>query len=167
MSEPLYVQNAGLVLTVPFLPRLFSMLDMTSEQGWKDAASARRAPHLLQWLVDGRTSAPEPELGLNKVLCGLALTAPIEVSIEITEHEKDTCGQLLRAMISNWTIIAQTSVEGLRETFLRREGKLQAEVDRWNLKVQRKTLDVLVDQIPWSISVIHPAWMTLPLHVTW
>ncbi len=167
MSEPLYVRNAGLTLTGPFLPRLFSMFDMTSDQGWKDMASAMRAPHLLQWLVDGRTSAPEPELGLNKVLCGLALTAPIAASIEMTEHEKEACTQLLQAMISHWTVISNTSVEGLRETFLQREGKLQAEADRWDLKVQRKALDVLVDQIPWSISVIRSVWMKLPLHVIW
>jgi len=167
MSEPLYVKNAGLALTAAFLSRLFSMLDMTSEQGWKDTASAMRAPHLLQWLVDERTSAPEPELVLNKVLCGLALTAPIEASIEMTEYEKDACTRLLKAMIANWTVISQTSVKGLRETFLQRDGKLQAEIDRWNLNVQRKTVDVLVDQIPWGISLLHPVWMALPLHVTW
>jgi hypothetical protein len=167
MTEPLYLQNAGLVLTAPFLPRFFSMLDMTREQAWKDTASAMRAPHLLQWLVDERTSAPEPELVLNKVLCGLGLAAAIEASIEITEREKDAGTQLLKAMIANWTVISQTSVDGLRETFLQREGQLQAEADRWNLTVQRKALDVLVDRIPWSISVVRPVWMARPLFVTW
>jgi hypothetical protein len=56
---------------------------------------------------------------------------------------------------------------GLRETFLQREGKLQRTHDGWKLRVQRKTLDVLVDQIPWSISVVFHAWMPQPIHVTW
>jgi hypothetical protein len=56
---------------------------------------------------------------------------------------------------------------GLRETFLQREGKLQPTHDGWKLRVQRKTLDVLVDQIPWSISVVFHAWMPQPIHVTW
>jgi hypothetical protein len=33
--------------------------------------------------------------------------------------------------------------------------------------VQRKTLDVLVDQIPWSVSVVYHRWMAQPLYVTW
>jgi len=166
-GEPLYISNAGLVLTSPFLPHLFRTLDMIENGGWKDAASAARAPHLLQWLVDGAGTAPEPMLALNKVLCGLPLSAPLDNSVEITEREQQTCTQLLQAMISNWTPIAQSSVTALRETFLQREGKLQEQADRWILHVQRKTVDMLVDQIPWSFSFIHHPWMTKPLHVTW
>jgi hypothetical protein len=33
--------------------------------------------------------------------------------------------------------------------------------------VQRKTLDILVDQVPWSIGVVFHAWMPAALHVTW
>ena len=32
---------------------------------------------------------------------------------------------------------------------------------------ERKTLDVLVDQVPWSIGVVFHAWMPGALHVTW
>jgi Contractile injection system tape measure protein len=33
--------------------------------------------------------------------------------------------------------------------------------------VQRKAVDVLIDQIPWSISTIVHAWIPLPTFVTW
>ncbi len=56
---------------------------------------------------------------------------------------------------------------GLRQTFLQREGKLERGADAWKLRVQRKTVDVLVDQVPWSLSVVFHPWMREPVHVTW
>lgn len=171
-EETLYIDNAGLVLTGPFIPRLFESLDLlgADEKGvprLRDRDAASRAVHMLQYLVDGRTDAPEPQLVLNKILCGLGTSTPVAGEIELTERERETCGQLLKSMIANWKAIENTSVAGLRETFLRREGRLERTGAGWKLKVQRKTLDVLVDQIPWSISVLRQRWMPQPLYVTW
>jgi hypothetical protein len=167
-SEPLYVGNAGLVLTSPYLPHLFRTLDMTaSGGGWKDAASAARAPHLLQWLADGAGTSSEPLLALNKILCGLSPAAPLDAHFESSQREQDICTQLLQAMIANWPVIGQSSVQALREAFLQREGNLLEEEDRWTLRVQRKALDALLDRLPWNFSSIRQAWMTKPLYVTW
>jgi hypothetical protein len=171
MEGILYVSNAGLVLTSPFLPRLFEMLEMTGKgdgaTGWRTQAATAHATHLLQFLVDGRASAPEPTLVLNKILCGLDLATPVDAGIEITERERDASEQLLKSMIANWQVIAQSSITALRETFLQREGKLERHESGWKLRVQRKSLDVLVDRVPWSFSVIRLPWMPLPLYVTW
>jgi hypothetical protein len=79
----------------------------------------------------------------------------------------ETCDGLLQAVISNWTIIRNSSTAALRETFLQREGRLVREADRWTLLVQRKAVDVLVDQLPWGFSVVYHRWMADPIHVTW
>ena len=71
------------------------------------------------------------------------------------------------AVIANWPIISTSSPAALRETFLAREGRLERDHDRWTLVVQRRTLDVLVDRIPWGFSVVYHRWMSLPIHVTW
>jgi len=126
-----------------------------------------RLPHLLQSLVDGRTSAPEPQLCLNKLLCGLPLQTPIEPAIEPTPRELEVCQELLASMIANWTIISTTSVTGLQDISLQREGRLQRSSGAWQLLVQRRTLDVLLDQIPWSVSTIGHGWMPEPVIVTW
>jgi hypothetical protein len=170
-GEPIYIGNAGLVLTNPFLPHLFQTLDLLTKDDdgrprlRSDALS--RAVHLLQYLVDDRTSAPELLLVLNKILCGVPTQTPVAQAIAPTDDEQALCQRLLGSMIANWTIIANTSIACLRETFLQREGMLQRTADGWKLRVDRKTVDVLVDQIPWSISTTYHPWMPQPLLVTW
>jgi hypothetical protein len=130
-----------------------------------DAVS--RTVHLLQYLVDERTDAPEPLLCLNKVLCGVPPAVPVDRAIEMTARERELCDSLLAGVIEHWTIIKQTSVAGLRETFLQREGRLDRPPTGWRLRVQRRTVDVLLDHIPWTVSTIAHSWMPEPLYVTW
>ena len=166
------VANAGLVLLQPFFPHLFEalgMLKLDDEERSElaDPASAHRAVHLLQYLVDGRFDALESGLALNKLLCGMAITEPLSSLVSPNRNELNLCEELLRAASNNWPAMKNTSIAGLRQTFLQREGRLVCADDHWHLTVQRKTLDVLLDQIPWSFSVIYHPWMTQPLHVTW
>lgn len=171
-GEPIYIGNAGLVLANPFLPHLFRSLDLIEQEEsgrtrLRDRQAISRASHLLQYLVDGRASTPEPLLVLNKILCGAPVAAPIEGKIDPSGEEIELCERLLKSMISNWKIIENTSIAGLRETFLQREGRLERFDDGWKLRVQRKTVDVLVDQVPWNVSVVYHHWMSQPIHVTW
>lgn len=171
--ESLYVENAGLVLTSPFLPHFFATLgvllpaDASGGRASVDPDQASRAVHLLQYLVDGRCDVPEPELVLNKLLCGLSPETPVAAAIIPTEAERALCHQLLNAMLSNWSIISTTGIDGLRETFLQRSGRLDMRPEGPSLTVQRKTLDVLVDQVPWGFRMIFHPWMGQPVHVSW
>ncbi len=172
IGEPVYISNAGLVLTAPFLPFLFQNLDLLTQDdkgkmSFRDAEAITRGVHLLQYLVDGSTATPEPLLVLNKILCGVPVPTPIEQTYTPTEKELEMCDTLLKSIIANWKIISNTSVAGLQETFLRREGKLERAADRWTLHIQRKTVDILVDQLPWGISVVFHRWMEQPVYVTW
>jgi hypothetical protein len=171
-EEPIYIRNAGLVLFAPFLPRLFERLDVLRDgpdgkPRISGIEAATRAVHLLQYLVDQRLDTPEPELVLNKLMAGLDLTLPVAPFYDASEEERDVCDSLVAATIANWPIIKGTSPAGLRETFLQREGKAGREGNAWKLRVQRKTVDVLVDQIPWSFALLLHRWMEHPIHVAW
>jgi hypothetical protein len=171
-GEPVYVANAGLVLASPFIPHLFERLHLLeADEGgrprMRDHEAATRGVHLLQYLVDGSTHAPEPELTLNKLLCGLELAEPVGRSITLTDAERALCDSLLAAIIAGWPALGGTSPAGLRETFLQREGRLERADEAWRLTVQRKTLDVLVDQVPWTVKTVFHRWMPEPLRVTW
>jgi hypothetical protein len=170
---PIYIDNAGLVLTAPFIPHLFSelgMLEKTADGALQlgQPATATRAVHLLQYLVTSQTATPEPLLALNKILAGVPTAAVVGAQIEATEQEIALCGKLLASMLANWPALSTgTSPAGLQQTFMQRAGRLTYDGDKWLLKVERKTLDVLVDQVPWSFRMIFHSWMPQPLHVEW
>jgi hypothetical protein len=93
----IHISNAGLILTSPFLPHLFSALGMLEDDDngrcvWRNKQDSMRAVHILQYLTDERTSAPEPQLVLNKILCGPPTSAPVDRAIELTEQEVKVCG---------------------------------------------------------------------------
>lgn len=166
--ESVYVANAGLVLLWPFLNMLFNRLGYLSGPQFHDAEAAARAAVLLQFLATGDEQAPEFALPLNKLLCGIRQPRPLPREQPLTDEEKSTGESLLRAAIARWEILKTTTISGLRETFLMRQGKLEwlAE-DRITLTVEPRPFDMLLDQRPWSISIIKLPWMPLPLYVTW
>lgn len=170
-DDAIFIGNAGLILFGPYLPTLFERLGLLSETDkgprMVDAEAMSRGVHLLQYLVDGRCDRPEPELVLNKLLCGLPSAQPVAAAIEPSEADRAICDGLISAVIANWPILGNSSPAALRETFLQREGRLSHGTDRWNLVVQRKTVDVLVDQVPWSIAMVYHRWMGEAVHVTW
>ena len=166
-SDELYLANAGLIIFWPFLARLFETLDLVQEQEFKNAESAERAVHLLQYLVDESSETAEHLLPLNKLLCGLDLMEPVSASIDISEQEKAECEKLLTAVIQHWTALKNTSIDGLRKAFLQREAILRIRDGGWLLQVERATHDILLDNIPWSIRMIKLPWMEELIYVEW
>lgn len=166
-AAAIHVANAGMVLTWPFLSRAWDMLGLTQEGKFIDAAAAQRAAWLLQFAVDEQTAVPEYQLTLNKLLCGISLQAPIVPEIEVSEQERAVIEQVLTVMITHWKSVGNTSIAGLRETFLQRQGQLSRKDDAWHLQVPRKAFDVLLEALPWSIATIRLPWMDGILWVEW
>lgn len=74
---------------------------------------------------------------------------------------------MLDSVIQLWTKIGNTSVEGLRKSFLQREGNLEEKEDYYILNVEERAYDVLLDSIPWSFAEIRFPWMAKPMEVSW
>ena len=166
------IANAGLVLVnaylVPFFERLGVLrTDGNKSQRFVDPQSAARAARMSQFLVYELCNATERELLLNKIMCGLSPNDPIEAAVEPDAQTVDMCEDLLEAIISRWPRIGSTTIASLRTTFLQRTGSLNETESAWRLRVERKSMDVLVDSIPWSFSIIHHPWMIKPIHVMW
>ncbi|OGS89107.1 MAG: hypothetical protein A2061_08770 [Gallionellales bacterium GWA2_59_43] len=166
-EEAIYIANAGMVLVTPYLPQLFRMLELTDGAKFKGECAAERAIHLLQFMVNESCDSPEFLLSLNKLLCGVPAGLPIVWEIELLQREREVIEGMLTAIIQNWTILGNTSVQGLRESFLQRSGRLQLKEDSWHLKVEPKGIDVLLDRLPWSFALIKHPWMARPIHVEW
>lgn len=176
-SEPdpalgLPLRSAGLVLLHPYLPRLFSAL------GWIGAshtpgepfpwARLPQAAALLNWLATGRDEPFEFELGTAKLLLGLQPDAPLPVAAGlIGEAEREEGAALLSAVVQHWSALGQTSVDGLRVAFLQRGALLYPAPDGWLLRPQGETFDLLLDRLPWGLSIIRLPWMPACLHTEW
>ena len=162
-----HLNNAGMVLVAPYVPRLFALLQLTAEGKFISLSAAERAVYLLQYMVTGKSHAAEYELVLNKLMCGIGTSTPIAAGIELSSEERDTINQLLLSIIQHWSTLGRTSVEGLRETFLQRQAWLRLEEEAWQLEVKASTFDMLLDHLPWSYSLVKFGWMDKPLYVSW
>jgi hypothetical protein len=163
--EGISVGNAGLVLLHPFLPQLFTALDIARGN---ELIQPGRALCLLHFLATGQHLAPEYELVLPKVLCNIPLASSVESNVKLTDSETAEAVNLLEAVIRFWGILRNTSPDGLRGTFLLRPGKVSLREDGdWLLQVEPSSVDILLDQLPWGISMIQLPWMKVMLWVEW
>lgn len=164
-QEGLYVDNAGLVLLHPFLPRFFEHLGLAAGD---KLIKPMAALQLLHFLATGQPAAPEYALVLPKVLCSVALGMPVEKEAVLAETEREEAEALLKAVIRHWEALKGTSPDGLRGTFLVRPGKLTLREDGdWLLQVESQSYDILLNQLPWTISMIKLPWMQQMLRVEW
>lgn len=191
---PIYVDNAGLVLLSGYLQRLFTTLQLLDGSRLADAAAQQRAVHCLSHLVWGCSRADEAARAtatktanptaneaanetswvLDKLLCGIALRQPLAPAVGANALDDDTralLDSLLDAVIAHWKALGNTSVAGLRTSFLQRQGRLIHQRDdqgaHWRLRVEPKAYDLLLDRLPWGYATIKLPWMEEVLHVDW
>ncbi len=168
-TEGIYINNAGLILLHPYLSIYFKTLDLLDSEGsFKNDLSAERAVQLLHFLVFGHTAYQENELVLNKILCGLPLEFPVHPNFELSEFEVKESDILLKTVIKYWEAIKNTSIDGLRTSFLQRDGKINLTRDDFiTLKIEQKTIDILLDKLSWNISILKLPWMSRALSTQW
>jgi len=160
------VDNAGLVILGPYLPRLFGMLSLLGEDGFVDLGAKIHAVRVLQFLIHGSTATRQESLPLCRILCGLPSGVPVGEE-PIPPQEQEVCEQLLEAVIQHWSILGSTSVSGLRETFLYRNGVLESQEQQWLLRVEAGAFDMLLDKLPWGYKTVRFGWMDKTLQVEW
>ncbi len=168
-ADEAWVQNAGLVLLHPFLVRFFDQAGLVKEKQFLSQDARVRAVHLLQYIVTGEQQTPEQELFLNKLLCGLEPEYPVPSGIKLTRQEKEESENLLKSVVGHWTALKKSSPEAVRSTFLRREGLVSREGMHggWKVAIERNTFDVLLDRLPWGLSMVKMPWNSYLIHVEW
>ncbi|MCK6692104.1 MAG: hypothetical protein L6Q97_08375 [Thermoanaerobaculia bacterium] len=167
--EGIMVDNAGVVLLGVYLPAFFQELKMTDGKTFPTPDDQYRAIHLLHFLATGLENPEEPALTLPKLLCGLPLEEPVPLELALSEAEKNESNDLLKAAIQNWPALKNTSPDGLRSGFLQRMGHLSRAESQsaWLLRPERLGQDMLLERLPWSISVIKLPWMEEAIQVEW
>ncbi len=163
--EGAYVANAGLIVLHPFIPMLFERTGIAQNNQIVDAG---RALLLLHYLCTGFLDAPEYDAVLAKTLCNIAWETPIVIPETLAPEILDEADSVLASAIKYWDALGNTDANNLRGSFLLRPGKLtQVEGGDWYLQVETRSYDILLDRIPWTISMLQLPWMPATLQVDW
>lgn len=167
LETPQFFANAGIVVLHPFLSSFFKKLNLIKNQDFVDFAAQSKAVILLHFLASAEEIPKEYEMVLPKFLCNMPVNIPLDHTIMITDKDKEEANTLLEAVIEHWGVLGKSSPDGLREGFLMREGKLEKQQTGWRLVVEQKTMDILLDRLPWNLSLIKLPWMDDILNVEW
>lgn len=166
-DNPIWVQNAGLILLHPFLKQFFTTTGIVGKQGILTPENFDLAVHSLHFLATGDEDVFEGNLIMEKFLCGMPLKTPIQKQSLLTEQIRNEAHDLLREVVRNWPALKNTSPDGLRQMFIQRDGKLIQEDSKYKLIVERKAQDVLLERINWNIAVIKLPWIEKILFTEW
>lgn len=161
------VQNAGLVLVHPFLKTFFTETGILTGNGNFLKEKQMLAVQALHFLAAGKEEFFEANMVFEKYLTGTPLNMPVQRESLLTDKIKAEANEMLRQVIKYWPALKNTSPDGLRQNFLQRDGKLIQNEKNYRLLVERKTQDILLEQIDWNISVVKLPWMKNLIHVEW
>lgn len=167
LDETFPISNAGLILTAPFLPHFFKGIGLVNGKEIISKEHQRRGALLIQYMIFRETEFEEADLLLNKLLCGLPWTEPIPIRFVPTMEEQEEINNLLQTMASRWTALKSTNGASLASSFFPREGSLRRVEKGYELHIPRLSIDILLNRLPWTVSVIKLPWMTETLFTEW
>lgn len=166
-EEGLFVPHAGLVLLHPFLPHLLRHCGLVEGKSFVSDAAKEQALHLFHYAATGTVPAEEHDLVIAKLLCSYPLEEPVTAIQTLPAAMLEETDNMLHAVIAQWSILKNTSPAGLREGFLQRNGKVFRRNEKNYIQVEHTAIDVLLDQLPWNLSMVRMPWMDAFLMVEW
>ncbi|MBU3030126.1 contractile injection system tape measure protein [Paracoccus marinaquae] len=165
VQELLVTETAGLVILHPFLQLLFQRLGLLTPQ---PSIHPEHLPQALATLLAlSGTDASRGADPMHRLLLGLPDGAPLILPEPLDDAGRDLIDGLLRSVIAHWGRLGNTSPDGLRQTFLRRGGILRFDEAGAHLRVAPGPYDMLLDGLPWSLTVFALPWMRQPCHIGW
>lgn len=173
VDSGIYISNAGLIILAPYFKHFFSNLGLLNGKEFVSPEAAWKAVHLLQHACgftreNAEDGWSEHELVFNKVLCGIPIPDPVPEKMDLTESELSEVNELLKAVLANWTIMSRSSAFALQSTFLQKKGRLSKTGKDWELLVERDSaVEILIDKLPWGISMTKLPWNEYTIHTQW
>ena len=168
LTEKVLIFNSGLVLLWPFLTHCFKTLEYTGQNTFVNDKAQERAIYLLHYMATGfYEDIGEEQLVINKILCGFPVVQPLRSSMIPTAQENAIVESMLNAVIARWSKLGNTSIDGLRGSYIIREGYLEESENGYQLTIAKKGYDILLDYLPWKLELIKLPWMEKPLYVSW
>lgn len=169
IENSIEVNNAGLVLILSFLSRFFENIGIAKNKEFISEEKQHYAVYLLHYIATGDENIPqEHELFFEKLICGIDVNEVLKPCSTIDKNHKAEAEELLKAVIENWKALKSSSPQTLQTEFLQRPGYLiQRDDGAWSLHIERQTIDILLDRIPWTISMNRLPFSNLMIYTEW
>ena len=159
---------AGIVLLHPFLANYFRQVKLLDKNNQFISLEKQiHAVHLLRYLTGKRERHHSHLLNVEKIICGLSPTFPIPSKYNCSEIEKKEAQDMFAAIKQYWKSISKTSIEGIQTSFIHRQGIITFEEPYWLIRVEGSTLDILMDDLPWEMSMLMFPWMDRNILIEW
>ena len=166
-EEGIFTSLAGIVLLHPFLSSLFSGLHLLENKQFINLQTQEKAIIVLYYLATGHTAAAEHELVIPKILCGFGVQETVTKNTFLSDAEMEEADGLLNAVIAQWNILKNTSIVGLRESFLQRNGKVFTKNNDIHIQIEKSSIDILLDHLPWGLNIIKLPWVNNIIRTEW
>ncbi|MDV7698771.1 contractile injection system tape measure protein [Chryseobacterium soli] len=161
-----YVQNAGLILIHPFIKTFFEDCGLLHPKT-QQLLDPELCAHILHYIATGKTNAPEHDMVFEKFLCNIPVNQTINRHIKLSRKHKSQAKKVIESVQHNWPPMKTSSVALLQNEFFQRSGKLVATDYDYNLTIERKTQDILLDRLAWGIGLIKLPWQEKFIFVNW
>ncbi len=166
--DEIYGAHAGLILLHPFVRQLFVRLGLLKEGQFRDKMCLQKAVLILHFLATGKQDFQEHTLAVPKIICGMLLEeAMMDDVLPLETEVQNEALDMMHAAIAQWEVLGNTSVAAFREGFIDREARINIEERRITFRVETKGIDVLLDHLPWNLSLVTFPWLQTIIHVQW
>ena len=164
-KESFIAENAGVILLHPFLKAILTKLELLDGEG--GLTDPEFTAHLLHYASTGEEMEYEYSMTFEKFLCGISPDYVLQRKIELSDETKQNVDELLGAVLTHWTALKSNSIALLRNEFLKRQGKVVLDDSNPRIVFERKTIDIMLDRLPWNMSIIKLPWRDELLYVEW
>ncbi len=92
---------------------------------------------------------------------------PIKAKHQFSAAEKKAGEEMLDSFIEHWTILKNTSHRGLIKSFILRNGLIQKAENNFLVQVEKSSIDILLDSLPFGIRTIKMPWNEYIVYTEW
>ena len=92
---------------------------------------------------------------------------PLNGRCNFSGKEKQAVQDIIDSLREHWSILRNTSQEGLVVSFIERPGVIEKTRKDYLLRVEKNTIDILLESLPFGIQTIKLPWNEYIIHTEW
>jgi len=74
---------------------------------------------------------------------------------------------MLDSLIEHWSVLRNTSRNGLIKSFIERKGLVQKTDKNFSIQVEKSSIDILLESLPFGILTIKLPWNEYFIYTEW